>query len=298
MRDLIVVRRGVGPAIILVTGMLACGGQDRAVPSAPVTLTVVNARVWTANPAQPWAEALAVSGGRIAAVGSSTDVRALAGSSRVIDAGGALVTPGFIDSHVHFVEGGFRLSSVQLRDAKTPDEFQARIRDFAATVAPGTWITGGDWDHELWGGELPRREWVDRATPNHPVWVNRLDGHMALANSAALRAAGVTRQTKDVAGGEIVRDRRGEPTGVLKDNAMSFVDKVVPPPAPALSDRALQAAMRHVAEQGVTSVHNMGSWSDLEIFARARKTSALADAHLCRRAPSRLGAAARRGPLA
>jgi predicted amidohydrolase YtcJ len=164
---------------------------------------------------------------------------------------------------------------VQLRDAKTPDEFQARIRDFAATVAPGTWITGGDWDHELWGGELPRREWVDRATPNHPVWVNRLDGHMALANSAALRAAGVTRQTKDVAGGEIVRDRRGEPTGVLKDNAMSFVDKVVPSPAPALSDRALQAAMRYVAEQGVTSVHNMGSWSDLEIFARARTTSAL-----------------------
>ena len=275
MRNLIVVRRAVGAAIILVTGMQACGGQDRAAPSAPITLAVVNARVWTADPGQPWAEALAVSGERIAAVGSSAEVRGLAGSSRVIDAVGGLVTPGFIDSHVHFVEGGFRLSSVQLRDARTPDEFRTRISHFAATVAPGTWITGGDWDHELWGGELPRRDWVDRATPNHPVWVNRLDGHMALANGAALRAAGVTRQTKDVAGGEIVRDARGEPTGVLKDNAMSFVDKVVPAPDPALSDRALRAAMRYVAEQGVTSVHNMGSWSDLDLFARARKASAL-----------------------
>jgi predicted amidohydrolase YtcJ len=253
----------------------ACGGGDRAQQVAPATLAVVNARVWTGNPQAPWADALAVSGDRISLVGTNDEVRAAASSAKVIDAGGRLVTPGFIDSHVHFIDGGFRLSSVQLRDAKTPEEFTARIRDFASTVPAGTWIVGGDWDHERWGGELPRRDWVDRVTPNHPVWVNRLDGHMSLANSAALEAAGVTRRTPNVAGGEIVRDRRGEPTGVLKDNAMALVDKVVPPPSAELNDRALDSAMRHVAEQGVTSVHNMGSWDDLAVFARARKASRL-----------------------
>ena len=107
---------------------------------------------------------------------------------------------------MHFVDGGFRLTSVQLRDASSRDAFVSRIKAFAATVPAGTWITGGDWDHTLWGGELPRRDWIDAATPDHPVWVSRLDGHMALANSAALKLAGVSRATADVSGGEIVRD--------------------------------------------------------------------------------------------
>src|SRR6185436_10618685 len=122
-----------------------------------------------------------------------------------------------------------------------------------------------DWDHTLWGGELPRRDWIDAVTPNHPVWVSRLDGHMALANTAALRAAGVGDNVADVAGGEIVRGVRGEPTGLLKDNAMDLVGAKVPPPSDAMKDAALDAAMRHVAAQGVTSVHNMGSWEDLEV---------------------------------
>ena len=140
----------------------------------------------------PWAEAIAIAGDRIAAVGTSAEIRApRRRGAESIDLGGRFVVPGFIDSHVHFVDGGFRLASVQLRDAKTRDEFVARIKAFAATVPAGTWITGGDWDHTLWGGELPRRDWIDAVTPDHPVWVNRLDGHMALANTAALRAAGV-----------------------------------------------------------------------------------------------------------
>jgi predicted amidohydrolase YtcJ len=183
--------------------------------------------------------------------------------------------PGFIDTHVHFVDGGFRLASVQLRDARTRDEFVSRIKAFAATVPAGTWITGGDWDHSLWGGELPTREWIDAATPNHPVWINRLDGHMSLANGAALEAAGVTRATPAVPGGEIVRGANGEPTGVLKDNAMGLVDKVVPAPSDEMRDRALHAAMKYVNEQGVTSVHNMGTWDDLATFARARQGNAL-----------------------
>ena len=238
------------------------------------SLAIVNARVWTADSARPWAEAIAVNGDTIVAVGSSAEIRKL-GAARVVDAKGGMVTPGFIDAHVHFVTGGFRLSSVQLRDARTPEEFVRRIREFAATVPAGTWITGGDWDHELWGGKLPERSWIDSVTPNHPVWVNRLDGHMALANSAALKAATVTAATHDPDGGTIVRGPGLEPTGILKDNAQAFVDRVAPEPPELLQDRALDTAMTYVASNGVTSVNNMGTWSDLAIFERARAAGRL-----------------------
>jgi predicted amidohydrolase YtcJ len=243
--------------------------------SPPVTLAVVNARVWTGNPARPWADAIAVSGERLTAVGSSAEVRKLAGSAEVIDAKGQFLVPGFIDSHVHFVTGGFRLSSVQLKDANTPQEFVRRIKDFAATVPAGTWIQGGDWDNERWGGELPTRAWVDSVTPNHPVWVNRYDGHMALANSVALKAANVTAATQDIVGGTIVRSASREPTGVLKDNAMSLMDSAITDPPPEVEDRALDAAMKYVASNGVTTVHNMGTWDDLAIFERAHKAGRL-----------------------
>ena len=238
------------------------------------SLAIVNARVWTADSTRPWAEAVAVNGDTIVAVGSSAEIRKL-GAARVVDAKGGMVTPGFIDAHVHFVTGGFRLSSVQLRDARTPEEFVKRIREFAATVPAGTWITGGDWDHSLWGGTLPTRQWLDSVTPDHPVWVNRLDGHMALANGAALRAASVTKATREVDGGTIVRGTDGEPTGILKDNAQGLVDRVVPEPPEVLQDRALDTAMTYVASNGVTSVNNMGSWSDLAIFERARAAGRL-----------------------
>ncbi|NUQ21864.1 MAG: amidohydrolase [Gemmatimonadaceae bacterium] len=247
-------------------------------PSAgePVSLAIVNARVWTGDPRRPWADAVAVRGERIAAVGSSAEVRKMAVSTtRVVDAKGQMLVPGFQDSHVHFIDGGFRLASVQLRDARTPAEFIARVKAFAATQPKGSWITGGDWDHEQWGGELPQRSWIDSVTPDNPVWINRLDGHMSLANSAALRAAGVTRSTADVAGGTIVRDASGEPTGILKDNASWLVDQHVPPPSEAQNDRALDAATRYVAARGVTSVHNMGTWDDLATFERARAAGRL-----------------------
>jgi len=247
-------------------------------PRNDVTLAIVNARVWTANPKQPWASGIAVSGDKILSVGSSAEIAKLAKtfpSARVIDANGGLVTPGFIDSHVHFVSSGFHLSSVQLRDAKTPAEFIARIKAFAKTVSPGTWITGGDWDHQMWGGELPTRDWIDSVTPDNPVWIARLDGHMALANGLALAAAKVDGNTPDVDGGTIVRDASGNPTGILKDNAQSYVDKAEPPASDEMNDRALQAAMKYVAERGVTSVHNMGTWSDLAAFERAHKAGTL-----------------------
>ena len=243
-----------------------------ASPSGAPTLAVVNARVWTGDPRRAWADALAANGEHIALVGTSAEVKKLVRpSTRVIDATGMMVVPGFIDSHVHFISGGFGLSSVQLRDAKTPAEFIKRIKAYALTLPPGAWITEGNWDHEQWGGELPRRDWIDSITPNNPVWINRLDGHMSLANSAALRAAGVDANTADVAGGTIVRGADRAPTGILKDNATSLVDRAVPDPSPELVDRAVDAAMLYVAGNGVTSVHNMGTFADLAAFDRAHR---------------------------
>ncbi len=268
MRSRILYRPAAFVAVLLLP---ACRMQSVSSGAAPVTLAVVNVRAWTGDARRPWADAIAVAGDRIAAVGSGAEIRKLApAGARVVDGQGQMMLPGFIDSHIHFVDGGFGLASVQLRDARSPAEFIARIKAFAATAPPGAWITAGDWDHEQWGGELPRRDWIDSVTPRNPVWINRLDGHMRLANTLALRAAGVTRETSEVEGGTIVRDDRGEPTGVLKDNAMSLVGRVEPPPTEAMADRALDAAMSHVLERGVTSVHNMGSWDDLAVFERGR----------------------------
>ncbi len=246
-----------------------------------VSLVVVNGRIWTGNPDQPWAEALAAVGERLVAVGTNREVeealaaRGAGARPARVDARGALVVPGLIDSHVHFLEGGSRLASVQLRDAKTREQFVQRIATFAASVPKGTWIRGGDWDHENWGGALPSRDWIDAVTPDHPVWVNRLDGHMALANSAALRLSGVNEHTKDLEGGAIEREATGRPTGLLRDNAMALVERVAPPPTAAEEDRALDAAMRYVAERGVTSVHHMGTFADLDVFERAHRARQL-----------------------
>ncbi|MGQ0765033.1 MAG: amidohydrolase [Gemmatimonadota bacterium] len=251
--------------------LIAC---DMRPPSA-VTLAIVNARVWTGVAARPWADAIAISDSIISVVGSSAEVRKLAGSARVIDADGQLIVPGFVDAHVHFLMGGMGLTSVKLRDARTPEEFVARIRDFARTIPAGAWILAGDWDHTTWGGQLPGRSWIDSVTPDNPVWVNRLDGHMNLANGAALRAAGVNRSTAEVPGGEIVRDAAGEPTGILKDNAMTLVSRVIPAAPSGIEDRALDSAMNWVASHGVTSVHHMGSWEDIAVFRRARAAGRL-----------------------
>lgn len=243
---------------------------------APVTMAVINAKVWTGDSAKPLAEAIAISGERIVAIGKTAAIcKMVDGQTTVVDAGGHLITPGFYDAHLHLIEGGFRLTSVQLRAASSKSEFVNRIQKYAAQCEPGTWIVGGDWDHSLWGGELPTRQWIDAVTPDNPVWINRLDGHMALANSLALKAAGIDRNTPNVDGGTIVRDKSGNPTGIFKDNAMYQIEKAIPEPTDRMKDQALTAAMKYVAAQGVTSVHHMGTWDDLAVFTRASRAGNL-----------------------
>lgn len=244
---------------VMMMGVAACNG------AADVVL--VNGEIWTGGGGT--ASALAVKDGRIIAVGATPEVEQRIGpQTERIELAGRLVVPGLIDSHTHFIEGGFELAGVQLRDAATPDEFTRRIGAFAEQH-PAEWVTGGTWDHERWGGELPHRSWIDSVTGESPVFVSRLDGHMGLANSRALALAGITATTPDPAGGTIVRDVSGAPTGVLKDEAMGLVWQVIPARTELELDRALAAAARHAIERGVTHVTDMGTWAGLETYRRA-----------------------------
>lgn len=223
-----------------------CSGEP------PAQLFLHNARIWTSDPKLPWAGSMIVREGRIVAFDEK------AGAEMAIDAAGATVTPGFVDSHVHTFEGGLRLKQVQLRDCSSKEEFVRKMSNFASDSPRGDWILGGDWDHHRWGGELPDKGWIDSMTANHPVWVTRLDGHMGLANSPALRIANINHNTPDPAGGLIVRASDGEPTGVLKDNAMDLIARSVPKPSELQLGIAFEAAMSYLLERGVTGVHHMG----------------------------------------
>jgi predicted amidohydrolase YtcJ len=251
--------------------MLGVLVTDAVLVAAPLStdLLIVNATVRTMDKERPQVAAVAISGNRIVALGATAEIRSLAGrQTRVIDAGGRLVLPGFNDAHVHFLSGGFQLAGVQLRDAETTGEFTRRIGEFARTLPKGRWVTGGDWDHERWpGGNLPVKELIDSVTPETPVFVSRLDGHMALANSFALKLGGVTRDTPDPPGGMIVRDpKTGEPTGILKDAALGLVSRKIPPSSRAEKLEAARTATEHAAQLGVTSVQDMSGGSDVGVY--------------------------------
>jgi predicted amidohydrolase YtcJ len=242
--------------------------QNESKPAAELIIT--NAKIWTVDTSMPTAQAVAVLGDRIVAVGSNRDVEAWRGPrTEVLDAGGKLLLPGFDDAHVHFVDGGAQLDAVQLTDATSAEEFARRIGERAKTTPQGEWILGGDWDETKWSpAELPTKELIDRVVPNVPVFVSRYDGHMGVANSLALRLAGVTAKTPDIPGGVIVRDAQGNPTGALKDAAMSYMDKVIPPMSHAQRLRAARRAMLHAAAVGVTSVQNMSAaYADIAVYA-------------------------------
>jgi hypothetical protein len=255
--------------MIFILGLTLVPACKTSAEGNMVDLVLVNGKVWTGDPARPWAEAVAVRDGKIVMVGTAAEARKLSPSgTKLVDLGGSLVLPGFIDSHTHFLAGGFSLKSIQLRDAKGREDFVSRIAAKARELGPGRWILNGEWDHQQFNPvELPRKDWIDAATPDNPVCVSRLDAHMILANSLALKLAGVTKDTPVPPGGEIGKDAAtGELTGILKDTAADLVFAKIPGPSFAEKLEAAEASLRHAAENGVTSVCEMADAASFEVF--------------------------------
>jgi len=241
--------------LLILTTTLAC--QDN---TSKANLIIANANIWTGNANQPKAQAIAIAGDTILAIGSNEKIQALKGEqTKILDMQGQFITPGLIDCHVHLMMGGNALLSVELRDANTPAIFTQRIADYAKTIEKGEWILEGNWDHTLWGSELPHKKWIDEFTKDNPVAIYRLDGHMILANSAALAIAGINKNTPDVKSGKIIKDENGNLTGVLKGNAMNAVLDAIPPLSTTRKENGLRAAMNYLLANGVTTVHDVDS---------------------------------------
>ncbi|MGA8212191.1 MAG: amidohydrolase [Candidatus Sulfotelmatobacter sp.] len=248
--------------------LLTRSTEAQSNPAADLVIT--NAKIWTVDASQPLAQAVAVLGDRIVAVGSNAAVDRWRGpNTKVIDAEGKLLLPGFNDAHVHFVSGGEQLDNVQLKDVTNPQEFARRIGERAKVTPKGEWVLGGNWDETKWNPpDIPTKEMIDALTPDTPVFVSRYDGHMGLANSLALRLAGITAQTPDPPGGTIVRDAQGNPTGALKDAATDYIDKVVPPLSHDRRVKVVKRALAYTASVGVTSVqHMVASYKDIEVYS-------------------------------
>jgi predicted amidohydrolase YtcJ len=259
-------------ALMMLQGMGAAAATPEAI--------YLNGHVWTGDAKQPTAQAIAIADGSIVAVGSSDEVRKLATpSTRVVDLKQAPVVPGFIDNHVHFVSGGLALDQVDLRDAATPAEFSRRIARAAARLAKGRWITDGNWDHETWGGQLPTRDWIDKDTPATPVFVSRLDGHMALANSVVLKLAGIDEKTPDPAGGTTDRRVEGRRHGAGDESDAAAVGRGIGARSatsdgtrgePWLDPSARHGRLRRLQSVGVVSTHaGQGQAQLADLFLRA-----------------------------
>ena len=227
----------------------------------PADLIVVNARVYTADDARPLVEAFAVRDGKVAFVGSSREARALAGdATQVVDLDGRTVIPGMVDAHAHYAGLAQTLSTVDLMGVPSYDELIARVRARAAALPKGTWVQGRGWDQNQWAdGQFPTHEALSAAVPDHPVYLTRVDGHAALVNSAAMRAANLTRTTRDPSGGRILKAANGDPTGVLIDRAQGLVSRVIPPETRDDTRRALLEAQSVMHRWGLTGVHDAGA---------------------------------------
>lgn len=237
----------------------------------------INAKVYTVNEKQPVAEAVVIESNKIIFVGTNAEASKMIDSNtEVIDLKGKFLMPGFIDNHVHFISGGHYLLGIDLRPAQSTNEFKRILKDYAKQH-PAKWITGGYWNHENWEvKDLPTKEMIDEAVADQPVFVERLDGHMGVANSLALKMAGITKDTQSPEGGLIVKDpKTGEPTGVLKDNAMNLIYRIIPEPTDEENYEALFAALNEAKKLGVTSVHDITYSDALKTFERAKSEGKL-----------------------
>lgn len=283
--------RRTAPAVLALLLAAACArplpspgspppASARATEAADLVLR--GGRVFVADEAGTVAAAVAVRDGRIVAVGSDAEVSALAGpGTEVVELEGRLVTPGFNDAHIHFGAGGLSLLNVDLLGTTSLAEIERRVAEAAAEAAPGEWIVGRGWDHtrlpasDVDANGWPTRAALDRAAPRNPVVLTRVDGHVVWANGAALRAAGITAETPDPPGGEIVRDAAGEPTGILKESAQALVQAVVPAPSAERVRRGVEAAMELAARTGVTSVQTRVDAADLRAYRALREADSL-----------------------
>lgn len=236
------------------------------------TLVLAHGKIWTENPRQAEVEAIALDGDHILAVGSSAEMLRLAGKdTRVIDLHGRRVLPGFNDAHVHFIDGSMGLRAVNAIHAKTPEEFRDLVAKFARDLPKGEWIADGAWDHENWpGAQLPTHQLIDAVTPDNPVALDRLDGHMLLANAKAMEIAKIDKNTPDVPGGIIVRDAQGNPTGIFKDAAEDLIASHIPSPSPERLRQSLNDGLRYASEHGVTSVQEMANDARQTLAGRLR----------------------------
>ena len=258
--------------------ILMSGVYANAQPKPSATLIITDAAVYTADKQHPKAEAVAIIGDRIVAVGSRAAIDLWRGAeTKVIDADRKLALPGFNDAHVHFIQGGAQLDQVQLTDAASPEEFAKRIATQMKKTPKGEWILGGRWDETKWPKqELPTKELVDPVTGTAPIFVERYDGHEALANSAAMKLAGVNAKTADVPGGVIVRDGNGNPTGIFKDAAQELIYKAIPPMSHEQRVRVARRALEHAASLGVTSVQHMNpEFADVAAYSELAENGEL-----------------------
>lgn len=258
--------------ILLTTFLILITGQAQTMKTA-----FVNGKIYTVNEAQPFAQAVIVEGNKIIFVGSNDGAKKLLDTStQIIDLNGKLMLPGFNDNHVHFISGGFYLLGIDLRPATSTTEFKNILKTYSEKF-PAKWITGGYWDHEKWETkDLPTKEMIDEVVSDQPVFVDRLDGHMAVANSYALNLAGITKDTQSPEGGLIVKDPlTGDPTGVLKDNAMSLITKLIPDPTPEENYTALLASLEEAKRLGITSVQDITYQASLDAFQKAKNEGKL-----------------------
>jgi predicted amidohydrolase YtcJ len=260
--------------VFLATAMTAAQAQSSAAQSSAPDAIYIHGNIYTGAvqtftppyvEVKPRVQAMAVRDGRVVAVGSDSEVSKLKGKrTQVVDLRGQFVMPGFNDAHTHLASAGFGKMNVDLTGTRSLQEMQARIAERVKSAHPGEWILGRGWDHTAWPGQkLPTRQDLDAVTGDHPAFFERVDGHIAVVNSAALRAAGITRNTPDPPGGKIDRDAAGEPTGILReDSAMELVTSKEPAPTPAQHLRAMQIALQDAAQSGITSAQDFSDWDD------------------------------------
>ena len=233
----------------------------------------INGKIYTVNEKQPFAEAVVIEGNKILFVGSNIEAKEfITSETKVTDLQGKLMVPGFIDDHAHFTNGGFYLLGLDLSKTSSVKEFEETLKDYIST-RKGRWITGGRWDHGKWDvKEIPTKEMIDNFSKETPVFISRYDGHMGLANSVALKLAEITKDTKSPEGGLIVKDKvTGEPTGILKDNAMDLISIIIPEPSKQEYIEAVEAALKYAREVGVTTVEDITFPNDLSAYQEIEK---------------------------